>query len=120
MSEILKMVREDESDPERLDRREQLLGWSRDSAEERARQDGIELTQAHWQVVQYLRRNYLDRGLPHEARSLASELATAFADHGGRRWLYELFPRGPVHQGCAIAGLPIPEHSTEEASGTAF
>jgi tRNA 2-thiouridine synthesizing protein E len=120
MSDILKAVRERESDPERLDRREQLLGWSRESAEARARQDGIALTQSHWRVIEYLRRSCMDRGLPREARSLASELDTAFASHGGRRWLYELFPQGPVHQGCAIAGLPVPDHSAEEASGTAY
>lgn len=120
MTDILKSIRMDDPDPNHLDRREELRDWNRDKAVEIAHRFGVELSAEHWMVITYLRRTHLDRGIPHEARRLAANLDAAFIDQGGMRWLYGLFPGGPVVQGCAIAGVPIPEHSSDDASGTRF
>ena len=81
---------------------------------------GIAMTDDHWSVVAHLRRVHLAQGVPGEARDLSSSLDRAFHDRGGTRWLYSLFPGGPVHQGCLIAGVPEPAHSIDPASGTCY
>ena len=45
-------------------------------------------------------------------------LNEVFAGHGGRKYLWRLFPGGPVTQGLRIAGLPLPPHSGDKGFGT--
>jgi TusE/DsrC/DsvC family sulfur relay protein len=103
--------------PERMDRHEELAHWSRDSATESAAREGIELGDSHWKVITFLRRYYLDHGWPAQPRVLIRELDTAFHDEGGTRYLYRLFPRGPLAQGVRIAGLPVPANVTNTSFG---
>jgi tRNA 2-thiouridine synthesizing protein E len=49
---------------------------------------------------------------------LLRELETAFSEAGGSRQLYRLFPRGPLSQGCRIAGLPVPPNTRNESFGS--
>jgi tRNA 2-thiouridine synthesizing protein E len=57
-------------------------------------------------------------GPARSARELARELDREYADEGGRRYLYELFPRGPVVQACHIAGLPMPPGTRDLSFGS--
>jgi tRNA 2-thiouridine synthesizing protein E len=47
------------------------------------------------------------------------ELDAEFAAEGGRRYLYGLFPRGPILQGCRIAALPLPSGTLDLSFGSA-
>lgn len=94
--------------------------WSESAAVRLAAEDDLELTDAHWAVLRYLREHHEQHGLLPHARALLAALEEAFAEQGGRKYLYRLFPKGPVSQGCRIAGLPVPEYSEDPSFGTAF
>lgn len=89
-----------------------LLGleeWSEDFAIKIAHSQGIELTEAHWEIIHFLRTYYDEFGLTPNARLLAKAVSKQFGpDKGSQKFLYELFPKGPSFQGCKIGGLPIP------------
>ena len=103
--------------PERMDRHNELAHWDRDCALQAAAREGIELDDRHWEVITFLRRYYLDHGWPAESRRLVRELDIAFTDRGGTRYLYQLFPQGPLAQGTRIAGLPEPANVTNQSFG---
>ena len=103
--------------PERVDRHIELAHWNRETAVESAAQEGIRLTDKHWEVITFLRRYYLDHGWPGQPRVLIRELDKAFHNEGGTRYLYRLFPRGPLAQGTRIAGLPVPANVTNQSFG---
>jgi len=44
-------------------------------------------------------------------------LEERFAAEGGRKYLLELFPKGPVAQGCELAGLPVPAYASDGSFG---
>ena len=45
-------------------------------------------------------------------------LEEEFAEQGGRKYLYRLFPGGPVSQGSRIARLPLPAYSSDRSCGS--
>jgi len=103
--------------PERMDRHNELAHWDREHALQAAADEEITLDERHWEVITFLRRYYLDHGWPTQPRMLVRELDNAFADKGGTRYLYRLFPRGPLAQGTRIAGLPEPANVTNRSFG---
>jgi tRNA 2-thiouridine synthesizing protein E len=42
----------------------------------------------------------------------------AYADQWERNFLFSLFPRGPVTQGCRLAGLPAPSGNVDPSFGS--
>ncbi len=70
---------------------------------------GIELTTAHWEIVLFI-RDYYQRfnHLPNNrvfVKAVRKELGEA---KGNTRYLYSLFPDGPLKFACRIGGLPKP------------
>lgn len=83
--------------------------WTRDLAPLLAAEDGLALTAAHWQVIDFIRAWYAANESVPEARGVIRHLA----QHGGdkraaKQALYELFPRGYGQQACRIAGMRKP------------
>lgn len=80
--------------------------WTPRAARTAARAEGLALTDEHWQVVRAL-QEYFARHEERERnmRELHDALDEYFHASGGMRYLYTLFPKGPVAQGCRIAGL---------------
>lgn len=73
--------------------------WSHDIARKLAEELGIELTAAHLEVLDYLRDYVINQGGSREvAQKILLALEHHFADKGGNRWLYSLFPGGPVNR----------------------
>lgn len=94
--------------------------WSHDIARKLAEESGLELTSAHFEVLDYLRDYVINQGGSREdAQKILLALEHHFADQGGNRWLYSLFPGGPVNQGMKIAGLPQAPHAIDPSYGTA-
>jgi tRNA 2-thiouridine synthesizing protein E len=51
-------------------------------------------------------------------RELHDALDERFHASGGMKYLYRLFPRGPVAQGCRIAGLHSPANVVDRSFGS--
>lgn len=69
--------------------------------------ENIDLTEAHWEVVNYLRDQYREHGHTPNFRNLLK----GFSDvkpGADSKYLYELFPVGPAKQGPKVAALPQP------------
>jgi tRNA 2-thiouridine synthesizing protein E len=94
--------------------------WSRNKSAKLARHEGISLTDEHWDVIAYLRKQYLEHGLPRFARTTARALSKQFAAQGGNKYLYSLFTGGPVTQGSRLANLRIPANATDTSFGTSY
>ena len=69
--------------------------------------EGIELTDAHWQVVAYLRDEYREHGHTPNFRNMLKGLTDSPPGCDSKA-LYDLFPVGPAKQGAKVAGLPQP------------
>jgi tRNA 2-thiouridine synthesizing protein E len=91
--------------------------WDRNVATSLAREEKIDLTDDHWEVVSYLRKLFDGTGEIEHARDLSAVLDQRFKDKGGLKHLFRLFPNGPVTQGCKIAGIPVPKDSTNASFG---
>ena len=77
--------------------------WNKDVAAALAKTEGVEdLTEEHWQVVNFLREYYLEYQVAPMIRKLCK--STGFKLNK----IYELFPSGPAKGACKIAGLPKP------------
>ena len=97
-----------------------LERWSPKIATQLAQQEGIEeLTEAHWHVIYFLRDLFRTQGRAESSRKIVHLLERNFLNEGGRRYLYELFPKGPVSQGSRLAGVPAPSNSSEPSFGWA-
>jgi tRNA 2-thiouridine synthesizing protein E len=96
----------------------ELEDWSEDIARERAKDMGVELTPDHIKVLKFLRLHYMDGGNQESAPLLLRDMEERFRDEGGGRYLYRLFPGGPVTQGLHLAGLPSKPFSTDKSFGS--
>ena len=95
-------------------------GWSESMTQRIAAQSGIQLSEAHWEVIRYVRDYYLERGFVRRSRELSSALNARFREQGGRKHLYRLFHGGPVLKACRLGGVPLPENCVDPSFGTAF
>ncbi len=75
--------------------------WTPDIAKEIAKELGIELTDAHWKVINYLREKAKE-GENLTLRKLGKSGVVSIKE------LYQLFPNGPLKKAAKIAGLPKP------------
>jgi len=94
--------------------------WSRKASFDLAKNEGIYLSDEHWAVIMFLRKHYLELGLPRHARSLAMDLDKKFFIQGGNKYLRLLFAAGPVTQGSRLANLRSPANATDVSFGTCY
>lgn len=94
-------------------------GWATATALRLAEQEGLTLGEAHWEVLRAL-QSYLARHqeLPINLRELHDALDEKFHAQGGIRFLYQIFPGGPVAQGCRFAGLQPPAGVIDRGFGS--
>ncbi|NTU42619.1 MAG: TusE/DsrC/DsvC family sulfur relay protein [Nitrospirales bacterium] len=83
--------------------------WTKELGAALAQQDGMELTDAHWEVINFLREYYSKYQIAPMIKILVKEIAKVLGpDKGNTKYLYTLFPDGPAKQACRFAGLPKP------------
>ena len=100
-------------------REKRLNEWNEEQAKKIASELGIELTGAHLKVVHSLREHYREHGESENGQQLTDMLSNAFVNEGGKKYLYRLFPEGPVSQALRIADLPLPANTEDAGFGTA-
>ena len=77
--------------------------WTEAMAPDLARREGIdELTDRHWQVIRFMRSQYLAKGAGPTVRVLGKTSGVSITE------LYQLFPKGPAKIAAKIAGIPKP------------
>jgi TusE/DsrC/DsvC family sulfur relay protein len=86
-----------------------LADWNKDIAEVIAKAENVEMSENHWEVVDFLRQYYDEYQIAPAVRVLTKAIGKQLGeDKGNSKYLYELFPYGPAKQACKIAGLPKP------------
>lgn len=86
-----------------------LADWSPQVAETMAAADGCDLSDNHWEVLNFLRSYYEEYQIAPAVRVLTKAIGKKLGkDKGNSKYLYELFPYGPAKQACKYAGLPKP------------
>ena len=94
-------------------------GWRSENAIELAQSESIELSVDHWDTIRVLQSFYARHSDSRiNARELHDALDEKFHGKGGLRYLYELFPGGPIAQGCRLAGLKAPAGATDKGFGS--
>ena len=85
------------------------MDWNEALAPLLAEEEAIELTDAHWEVVHFVRAFYLEFNTSPAVRMLVKAMAQKYGEEkGNSRYLFRLFPKGPAKQATKIAGLPKP------------
>ena len=83
--------------------------WNRDAAEVLAKSENLEMTESHWEVIEFLREYYNEYQIAPAVRVLTKAIGKKLGpEKGNSKYLYELFPYGPAKQACKVAGLPKP------------
>jgi tRNA 2-thiouridine synthesizing protein E len=78
--------------------------WNKEIAVELAKQEGInELSNAHWQVIDFCRQSAVTSGKAPTLRQITTNAGVSTKD------LFSLFPKGPAKKVARIAGLGKPE-----------
>lgn len=120
MMDINKIISSGSSglEPDREMRAAEVAAWNRDRIAERAKSENIELNELRLEVIHCLQENYIEHGECRHARDLAVMLTQRFSAQGGRKYLYELFPGGPVSRGGQLAGIPVPPDAQDASFGS--
>jgi tRNA 2-thiouridine synthesizing protein E len=78
--------------------------WTKEMAVELAKEAGIdELTPAHWQVIEFMRKEFYEKGTGPTVRVMGKNSGVSVKE------IYELFPKGPAKMAARIAGIPKPK-----------
>lgn len=85
--------------------------WTPDIARAFAELEGIELSDAHWQILYLLRDYYTQYDASPANRALVNYVKKQLGpDQGNSIYLMTLFPGSPARVGSRIAGLPKPKN----------
>ncbi len=77
--------------------------WDEAMVPDLARREGIDdLSDEHWQVIRFMRRQWADTGTGPTVRVLGRTSGVSI------KRLYQLFPKGPAKVAARIAGIPKP------------
>ena len=75
--------------------------WNKEIGQEIAKEEGITLTDKHWEVLKYLRDQHKQE-IPLTIRKIGKSGIVDIKE------FYQLFPNGPLKISSKIAGIPKP------------
>lgn len=75
--------------------------WTKEVALQIAGEEGIEISEAHWPVIEYLQEQYR-KEIPLSIRKVGKSGVVDI------KTFYALFPGGPLKKASRIAGIPKP------------
>lgn len=84
-----------------------LDDWSDGFVYAQAEVEGLQLTDEHWEVIQFLRDYYHEHGVQCEVRKMIKHFKLVWGpERGNSSYLHKIFPHGgPQKQGNRLAGL---------------
>ncbi|MDD7568454.1 MAG: TusE/DsrC/DsvC family sulfur relay protein [[Actinobacillus] rossii] len=86
-----------------------MTQWNEDVARAIAERENLVLTEAHWEVIYFVRYFYEEYKTSPAIRMLVKAMADKLGEEkGNSRYLQRLFPDGPAKQATKLAGLPKP------------
>lgn len=80
---------------------EDLDQWTQEVGVAIAQEEGIEMTDKHWEVIEYLQQQ-CRMGVPLTIRKIGKSGVVTIKE------FYQLFPDGPLKKASRIAGIPKP------------
>jgi tRNA 2-thiouridine synthesizing protein E len=87
------------------------LSWSEEAALQLAKNEDLELSSEHWQLIHLIRQFYQEFGLSPAMRPLSKYIKLHLsAEYASSIYLMQLFPQSPAKYLAKIAGLPRPEN----------
>jgi TusE/DsrC/DsvC family sulfur relay protein len=85
-----------------------------------ATRNGLILNEEHIDVLDSIQNYYTHHDSSKiSLRNLSDALEEKFHHKGGMKYLYSLFPGGPITQGCQISGLTPPKSAIDKGFGSA-
>ncbi len=86
---------------------EDINDWNEDVAAVIAAAEGVELTEKSWDLINYLRDEYINNGgnQPND-RTIVKAMSEKWGEKVQSKDLYTLFPMQPSKQAGKIGGLP--------------
>jgi len=86
-----------------------LTDWDPAVAAELAREEGIELSDGHWELIQLIRGFYTEYEVSPAMRVLVKHVREHLGEEKGNSiYLMQLFPGSPAKLLAKLAGLPRP------------
>ena len=84
-----------------------LEDWNEDIGQVIAVQEEIELTERHWDVIKYLRDEFINnKENQPNTRNMVKDLGKLWGEKIDTKTLFDLFPGNPSKQAGRIGGLP--------------
>ena len=81
--------------------------WTEDVAQVIAAQEGIVLEQRHWDVIIYLRDEFINnKENQPNTRNMIKDMGKLWGEKIDSKTLFDLFPGNPSKQAGRIGGLP--------------
>ncbi len=86
-----------------------LEDWNKSVAQELAALESIQLTQDHWELIEWVHRYYQEFDHVPAMRPLVKWIKLKLGpDKGNSIYLHKLFPVSPAKQLARLSGLPKP------------
>lgn len=84
-----------------------MEAWSEDFAKALAAQEGLTLTDEHWEIIHYIREYFAEHQVQAQVRDMIKHFRETWGEErGNNHYLHEIFPKGgPQKQGNRLAGI---------------
>ena len=84
--------------------------WDEGIAKELASEEGIDLNDTSWSVLNFMRTYYAEHNIAPDVRHVITHLATEnqSSKRDAKKIIFDLFPYGYVKQACKLAGMKKP------------